>query len=189
MHVYLREEPVRLRMKPVPSEGLVADDSGLVGVAFFVDANDQPSFRALLPPQTIAMLRGAIREPVQLGALADEPEAGTEIRAMVGICVQLPADAETEGEEGGEPTGEEDAPWRGEWNPDGWKGGDEDEGDDEGGGDKERTALLTFAPLVRLERRFPFDFAEELADLLESALAGKTKPVLEARVDNLLKDL
>ncbi len=47
-------------------------------------------------------------------------------------------------------------------------------------------APLAFAPLVRLRRKFPDDFGEELADLLESALAGETRPSLEARVDEML---
>ena len=62
-----------------------------------------------------------------------------------------------------------------------------------GGGEAEaavpRTALLAFAPLVRLKRKFPHDFGEELADLLETALAGVTRPALEARVDRMLGDL
>ena len=49
--------------------------------------------------------------------------------------------------------------------------------------------MLAFAPLVRLARRYPDDFGEELADLLESALAGATRPSLEARVDRMLGGL
>lgn len=82
--------------------------------------------------------------------------------------------------EGGEEGGAE--PWSAD--PDAWKG-DVGEAEEEG----ERTVLLAFAPLVRLRRKFPEDFGEELADLLESALAGDTRPNLEARVDDMLGGL
>ena len=57
MHVYLRDEPVRLRMQEVDAEGLVPGDAGLVPMAFFAEDNENPSFRALLPPHTVAVLR------------------------------------------------------------------------------------------------------------------------------------
>jgi hypothetical protein len=186
MHVYLREEPVAMRMNEVDPEGLVPEDSELVAVAFYIDSNDRPSFRALLPPETVEVLAEAVQLPVQLGLLAEEPEsADAEIHAMVGLSVIVPDElAEELG--GEEPTGAREA-WQsddaGAWHPDGWK--------EEPAGDSEmpRTALLAFAPLVRLRRRFPDNFGEELADLLESALSGATRPNLEARVDSMLDDL
>jgi hypothetical protein len=185
MHVYLREEPVELVMLPVDTEGLVDDEAGLIAIAFYANANERPSFRALLPPETVAVLEGALQEPVQLGLLAEEPEEGEEVRAMVGISVPVQGMADKlEIEELG---GEEEAsePWRSD--PEAWRGeADEEEGD---GVEMPRTALLAFAPLVRLTRRFPESFGEELADLLESALAGATRPSLEARVDKMLGDL
>ena len=181
MHVFLRADPVVLRMEEVDPEGLVPEGSDLVPMAFYTDANEVPSFRALLPPDTLDVLRDALDEPVTLGVLAEEPQDDTEIRAMVGLAVPI-----NEGmmEEGG-PEEEPDEPWKASSGSDeAWRGEDP-----EGGEDAPRTALLAFAPLVRLERRFPEDFGEELADLLESALAGSTRPALQARVDQMLKDL
>lgn len=184
MHVYLREEAVDLEMRQVDGEGLAPDDAGLLPMAFYVAGNDVPSFRALLPPETVMVLREAVRIPVHLGLLAEEPEEeGAEVRAMVGLT--LPAEAmpggveedDDEDEEGGD----DGDPWS--QDPDAWKSDDDDEGDDDG---RNRTVLLAFAPLVRITRRFPDDFSHELADLLESALAGRTKPSLEARVDRML---
>lgn len=180
MHVFLRAEPVVLRMEEVDPEGLVPEGSELVPMAFYTDANEAPSFRALLPPDTLDVLRDALDEPVTLGVLAEEPQDDTEIQAMVGLAVPI-----NEGmiEEGGLED-EPDEPWKtSSGNVDAWKG------DDAKGDEVPRTALLAFAPLVRLERRFPEDFGEELADLLESALAGSTRPALQARVDQMLKDL
>lgn len=188
MHVYLREEPVHLEMREVDAEGLVPEDTELVPIAFYANGNEQPSFRALLPPETLATLAQAITEPVQIGLLAEEPEdADAEVRAMVGISVPVQAmdAAATEVERP-----EDDAePWRAD--PDAWRAAaDDDDEDEEDGDDGEmpRTALLAFAPLVRLRRRFPDDFADELVDLLETALAGVTKPSLQARVDRMLGD-
>ncbi|MDQ3557026.1 MAG: hypothetical protein M3409_09665 [Gemmatimonadota bacterium] len=175
MHVYLRNEPVDLEMRETDPEGLLSGEAGLVAVAFWVHGNERPSFRALLPPETLEVLTTALREPVRLGVLAEEPEEGEELRVMVGLS--LPPDAapgEEEGEGGAEP-------WAAA-NPDAWRG---DEGEAEG---EDRTVMLAFAPLVRLERRFPDDFGEELSDLLESALAGDTRPSLQARVDRMLGD-
>jgi len=59
-------------------------------------------------------------------------------------------------------------------------------GNDGPGDGDERTVLLAFAPLVRVTRRKPDDFAEELVDLLESAITGATLPSLEARVNKML---
>jgi hypothetical protein len=185
MHVYLREEPVRIRMREVSDEGLVAPEAGLVAVAFFAEENERPSFRAFLPMETLAVLHEVTASPVKLGLLAEEPDEGTELQAMVGMALPLgqlpegmvPPEA-LEGEEPSEPwqTGGGGEAWRGE----GW-------GEGEGGVEGEdRTVLLAFAPLVRLARRHPDDFGEELADLLESALAGATRPSLEARVDRML---
>ena len=187
MHVYLRDQQVNLRMVAVDSSGLAPSDSNLVPMAFFAEENDQPSFRALLPPETVEVLREALGGPVTLGLLAEEPEGtGEEIRAMVGLAVPLDADQlpEVEGED-------DDEPWRSSLGPsEGWRGDEEGaEEEEEGDLSPARTALLAFAPLVRIRRRFPEDFAEELADLLESALSGSTKPALEARVDRLLDDL
>lgn len=183
MHVYLRDEQVRLRMEPVDAQGLLPTDSDLVPMAFYAGENEHPSFRALLPPDTVVILREALDEVVTLGVLAEEPEdQAAEIHAMVGLAVPV---AEQEGVEGEEKEAE---PWRASaGSSDAWRG------DSDGGGYEEagtpRTALLAFAPLIRIRRRFPEDFAEELADLLETALAGETRPALEARVDRMLEDL
>ncbi len=183
MHVYLRDEPVELELREVDHEGLLPEEAELIPVAFYADGNDRPSFRALLPPETLAILEEALQTPVQLGLLAEEPEEATaEIHAMVGLSIpvdQLPEGISTEGEEeaGHE---EELEPWQSAPSADAWRG--------EGAEPDEapRTVMLAFAPLVRLTRRFPDDFGEELADLLESALSGATKPSLEARVDRML---
>jgi hypothetical protein len=180
MHVYIREEPVELVMREVDAEGL-AGDAELVPMAFYVDGNNRPSFRALLPTDTLKLLRQTLREPVQLGLLAEEPEdpAG-EIKAMVGISIpvhslpdgMVPEEMEEEDDE---------EPWRSSANYDSWRGGGDDDDDD-----SDRTVLLAFAPLVRVSRRRPDDFGEELVDLLESAIAGSTMPSLEARVNKML---
>ena len=182
MHVYLRDEAVDLEMRMVDAEGLVPEGSDLIPVAFHVRGKDQPSFRALLPPDTITVLEDALHEPVSLGVLAEEPEdPAAEIQAMVGLALPInPAEME----EGIEET--ETEAWKaGAPDPEAWRGGDSADDDAEA----PRTALLAFAPLVRLRRRFPEDFGEELADLLEAALSGATKPALEARVDRMLDDL
>jgi hypothetical protein len=182
MHVYLREEPVELTMKPVDAEGLVPDGSELVPMAFYVRGNEHPSFRALLPPETVEVLEDALEDPVALGVLAEEPEdPTTEIHAMVGLAIPVGD------EEGEEEDGEAEAPSE-PWlasapDPEAWRG---ESADGEQESELPRTALLAFAPLVRLYRKFPQDFGEELADLLESALSGATKPALEARVDRML---
>lgn len=183
MHVYLREEPVALEMKEVEAEGLVSADSGLIPMAFFAEGNDRPSFRAFLPPETVNILHQVITGPVRLGLMAEEPEdPSQEIQAMVGLTIpveSLPEGMVPNELEDAEPNLE---PWQqgGEaWHADAWKEEDEDD-------DTPRTILLAFAPLVRIARRRPDDFGEELADLLESALAGSTKPSLEARVDRML---
>lgn len=183
MHVYLKEEPVELEIREVDPEGLVAEDSDLIPVAFYVAGNERPSFRAILPPQTVAVLEEATLAPVRLGLLAEEPEDQGEVHAMVGLSITMhgdPEGAEAHGEEEDEAPAE---PWSRD--PDAWRGTGDDEAE-EGG---ERTVLLAFAPLVRLRRKFPDDFAEELADLLESALAGDTRPSLQARVDDMLGGL
>jgi hypothetical protein len=180
MHVYLREEPVSLHMRVVDADGLVPEGSELVAVAFFVEGNETPSFRSLLPPETLTVLTDAIAEPVRIGLLAEEPEdPDTEIKAMVGVTVPLkgPLAAQEEGE------GEERDPWAAD--PDAWKAGLEESEEDE----RERTALLAFAPLHRIHRRFPESFGDELADLLETALSGSTRSILEARVDRFLDEL
>ena len=185
MHVYLKEEPVELEIREVDPEGMVPEDSDLIPVAFYVAGNERPSFRAILPPQTVAVLEEATLAPVRLGLLAEEPEESGEIHAMVGLSVVMHGDPD-EAEEAHE--GEERPPaepWAAD--PDAWRGSADDEDEAEEGG--ERTVLLAFAPLVRLRRKFPDDFAEELADLLESALAGDTKPNLEARIDDMLGGL
>ncbi|MEX2582328.1 MAG: hypothetical protein WD766_03595 [Gemmatimonadota bacterium] len=184
MHVYLREEQIRLRMEAVDGQGLVPDGSDLLPMAFFVADNNHPSFRALLPPDTVDVLRDAFDEPVTLGVLAEEPEDGSiEIRAMVGLAVPIDAEeiaeaaeAESDSEPWRESVGDAEA-WRGE------------EPGSFGEPTVPRTALLAFAPLVRIKRRFPTDFGEELADLLETALTGATRSALEARVDRMLEDL
>jgi hypothetical protein len=182
MHVYLREEAVEMEMREVDPEGMVPPEAELVAVAFFVNGNERPSFRALLPPETVAVLEEATQAPVHLGLLAEEPEdADAEIHAMVGISVAVsgPIMEEMEQEE-------PDEPWKASGatgaNPDAWKADDDAD-------DTPRTALLAFAPLVRLRRRHPDSFGDELADLLESAIAGATKPNLQARVDRMLEDL
>ena len=184
MHVYLREEPVRLRLRQVPANDVVPEDSELLPIAFFVEDNEAPSFRAVLPPETVAVLTEVTAEPIQLGLLAEEPEdPQAEIRAMVGIAVPVEGEMGEmmEGQEG------EDEPWRASLgDSEAWRGDDEDPIGEEAAN---RTALLAFAPLVRLSRRFPNNFGEELADLLESALQGATRPALEARVDRMLEDL
>ena len=183
MHVYLRDEPVELELREVDHEGLLPEQAELIPVAFYADGNDRPSFRALLPPETLAILEEALQTPVQLGLLAEEPEELTaEIHAMVGLSIpvdQLPEGISTDGEE--EPAHDEELePWQSAPAADAWRGvGTEPE-------EAPRTVMLAFAPLVRLTRRFPDDFGEELADLLESALSGATKPSLEARVDRML---
>lgn len=179
MHVYLREEPVDLRLREVEPEGLIPDGSELIPVAFFAGANEAPSFRAFLPPETITILHQVILGPVRLGLMAEEPEDGAEVQAMVGLAIpadRLPPEMAEQMEEGDD---EPDEPWQtsaGE----AWRTGEE--GDD----GEPRTVMLAFAPLVRIARRRPDDFGEELADLLESALAGATRPSLEARVDRML---
>ncbi len=179
MHVYLREEPVDLQMREVEPEGLIPDESELIPVAFFSGENEAPSFRAFLPPETITLLHQVIRGPVRLGLLAEEPEDAAEIQAMVGLAIpidQLPAEMAAEAA-GGDEGGLE--PWESGRSDESWRGDDEDP-------DAPRTVMLAFAPLVRIARRRPDDFAEELADLLESALSGATKPSLEARVERML---
>jgi len=182
MHVYIREEPVELVMREVDGEGLGPTEAELVPMAFFVDGNNRPSFRALLPSDTLKLLRQTLREPVQLGLLAEEPEdPEAEIKAMVGISIpvhslpdgMVPEEMEEE---------DDDEPWRSSANYDSWRG-DGDDRDDEDG---DRTVLLAFAPLVRISRRKPDDFGEELVDLLESAISGATLPSLEARVNKML---
>ena len=179
MHAYIREEPVTLSMRPTDTEGLAPEGSGLTAVAFHAADNPQPSFRALLPPETLTTLERAFREPVRLGVLAEEPETPEgEIHAMVGL--ELPAEsieagADTEEESPAEPWSSSSEAWRGDAHGE--------------NAAAPRTVLLAFAPLVRLRRKHPEDFGEELADLLESALAGDTRPVLQARVDRLLEDL
>ena len=182
MHVYLRDESVDLEMRTVDAEGLAPEGSDLIPVAFHVRGNEQPSFRALLPPDTIAVLEDALRAPVSLGVLAEEPEdPGAEIQAMVGLALPI---KEGEMDEAPAPEGESE-PWKASApDPDGWRG--EEDGVE---GEEPRTALLAFAPLVRIRRKFPEDFGEELADLLEAALAGATRPALEARVDRMLGEL
>jgi hypothetical protein len=185
MHVYLRDEPIDLEMREVEPEGLLTDDSQLIPVAFFADGNESPSFRAFLPPETIVILHQVIRGPVRLGLMAEEPEdPAQEIQAMVGLTVpieHLPPGMAAEVEE--EEESDDSEPWKSaQSSPEAWRGSADDEGDD----DRPRTIMLAFAPLVRIKRRHPQDFAEELADLLESALAGATKPSLEARVERML---
>lgn len=181
MHVYLRDEPVELEMREVEPEGLLSDDSALIPVAFYADGNENASFRAFLPPETIVILHQVIRGPVKLGLMAEEPEdASAEIQAMVGLTIPieaLPPGMAAEAEEA-EP---ENEPWKTGSSTEPWRSDDAD--DDE---DRPRTVMLAFAPLVRIKRRHPGDFAEELADLLESALSGATKPSLEARVERML---
>jgi hypothetical protein len=178
MHAYIRDELVSLSIRQTDTEGLAPEDSGLTAVAFHTPDNPRPSFRALLPPETLATLERAFLEPVRLGVLAEEPETpDAEIHAMVGL--ELPADSIETGADREEESSAE--PWS--TSSDAWRGDVHD------GEDTPRTVLLAFAPLVRLRRKHPEDFGEELADLLESALAGDTRPVLQARVDRLLEDL
>src|SRR5688500_19038663 len=120
MHVYLRAEPVQLRMVPADAQGLVPEGSDLIPMAFYVNGNDQPSFRSLLPPETESTLEKALSGPVVLGVLAEEPDdPKAEVRAMIGIAVPIRGDAppETEDEHESEPwrasAGDVDA-WRGE---------------------------------------------------------------------------
>jgi hypothetical protein len=182
MHVYLRDEPVDLEMREVEPEGLLADDAALIPVAFFADGNESPSFRAFLPPETIVILHQVIRGPVKLGLMAEEPEdPAQEIQAMVGLTIPieaLPPGMAAEAEE----AEHEPEPWQAGPTGESWRGDDVDDDDDE----RPRTVMLAFAPLVRIKRRHPADFSEELADLLESALSGATKPSLEARVERML---
>ena len=182
MHVYIRPEPVELEMREVDAEGLVPSDAELVPMAFFVDGNQRPSFRAMLPADTLNLLRQTLREPVLLGLLAEEPdEPAAEVKAMVGISI--PVHSLPDGMVPEEVDDEEDdsEPWKSSADYDAWRG-DSGPGD----GDAERTVLLAFAPLVRVTRRKPDDFAEELVDLLESAITGATLPSLEARVNKML---
>lgn len=184
MHVFLRDDLVDLHMRGVADDGLVPEGSELVPVAFYVDSNSTPSFRALLPPETVGVLEDALQIPVQLGVLAEEPEdPGAEIRAMVGLAVPVSELERLEEDEEDEAASE---PWKASApDSEAWRG---DGGlPDEAG--MPRTALLAFAPLVRLQRKFPGDFGEELADLLETALTGATRPALEARIDRMLDDL
>lgn len=182
MHVYIREEPVELRMHEVDAEGLVPTGEALVPMAFFVDGNQRPSFRAMLPTDTLNLLRQTLREPVHLGLLAEEPDQpGAEVKAMVGISI--PVHSLPDGMVPEEMEEEEDdhEPWKASADYESWRG-------DSAGADAdgERTVLLAFAPLVRVTRRKPNDFAEELVDLLESAITGATLPSLEARVNKML---
>lgn len=182
MHVYIREEPVELVMREVDAEGLVPGDNELVPMAFFVDGNQRPSFRAMLPTDTLTLLRQTLREPVQLGLLAEEPDdPAAEVKAMVGISIPVHSLPDGMVPEEMEEEDDDSEPWKTSANYDGWRGGGDD--DDEGG---DRTVLLAFAPLVRISRRRPDDFGEELVDLLESAIAGSTLPSLEARVNKML---
>ena len=69
VHVYLRDDPVRLRMERTSDEGLrPAGAEDLVPVAFFANENDRPSFRAMLPEATLTTLaeigRASCRERV-----------------------------------------------------------------------------------------------------------------------------
>ena len=181
MHVYIREEPVELEMREVDAEGLVPSDAELVPMAFFVDGNQRPSFRAMLPADTLNLLRQTLREPVHLGLLAEEPdEPAAEVKAMVGISIPVHSLPDGMVPEEMEEEEEDHEPWKTSANYDSWRG-------DDGPGDgDERTVLLAFAPLVRVTRRKPDDFAEELVDLLESAITGATLPSLEARVNTML---
>lgn len=178
MHVYIREEPVELRMREVDAEGLVPVNGDLVPMAFFVGGNQRPSFRAMLPSETLALLRQTLQAPVHLGLLAEEPEEPqSEVKAMVGISIpvnSLPENMVPEEMEEEEDAADE--PWKASANYDSWRGDSEPD---------ERTVLLAFAPLVRVQRR-KHDFAEELVDLLESAITGATVPSLEARVNKML---
>ena len=181
MHVYLRDEPVDLEMREVEPEGLLTDDSALIPVAFYADGNENPSFRAFLPPETIVILHQVIRGPVRLGLMAEEPdEPDKEIQAMVGVTIPVEALPPGMVAEAEEPE-QELEPWQTGGTPESWKGDDSEEDDD-----SPRTVMLALAQLVRIKRRHPDDFAEELSDMLESAIAGATKPSLEARVERML---
>ena len=183
MHVYLREEAVRLELRHTDPDGLVPEDSGLVAISFHVTGSDQASFRSMLPAETVSVLEAAMAEPVQLGLLAEEPDSPEdEVQAMVGLALPVDPDG-TPGTGQHEPA----EPWKASAaDSEAWRGATDDE---QPGDDAPRTALLTFAPLVRIQRKFPLDFGEELADLLETALSGQTRPVLEARVDRMLGEL
>ena len=181
MHVYIREEPVELRMREVDAEGLVPSGGDLVPMAFYVDGNQRPSFRAMLPADTLNLLRQTLREPVHLGLLAEEPdEPAAEVKAMVGISIPVHSLPDGMVPEEIEEEEEDHEPWKSSADYDSWRG------DDIPGDGEERTVLLAFAPLVRVTRRKPDDFAEELVDLLESAITGATLPSLEARVNKML---
>lgn len=191
MHVYLRDEPVRLDMREVDAEGMAPEGSELVPVAFYVHGNEHPSFRALLPPDTLEVLEEALVEPVTLGVLAEEPEDPTgEIHAMVGLAIPVdPQELEGEEIEGVGSAESAAEPWRASaGDPDAWRGAEDDDEEEESTVPTP-TALLAFAPLIRLQRKFPADFADELADLLESALSGATRSAIQARVDRMLGDL
>ena len=184
-------------MEEVDAEGLVPNADDLTPIAFYVSGNEHPSFRALLPTDTVEVLRDALEEPVTLGVLAEEPaEPGAEIHAMVGLAVPVSElegeddeDEDDEEDDDEEEEGETSEPWRSSvGDPDAWRGEPAPPATPDAG-EPPKTALLAFAPLVRLRRKFPFDFGEELADLLEAALAGVTRPALEARVDRMLEDL
>ena len=184
MHVYIRPEPVELEMREVDAEGLVPVDAELVPMAFYVDGNQRPSFRAMLPADTLNLLRQTLREPVHLGLLAEEPdEPAAEVKAMVGISIPVHSLPDGMVPEEMEEEEDDSEPWKSSANYDSWRS-DSDFGDADG--DSERTVLLAFAPLVRVTRRKPDDFAEELVDLLESAITGATLPSLEARVNKML---
>jgi hypothetical protein len=170
-------------MREVDAEGLVPSDAELVPMAFFVDGNQRPSFRAMLPADTLNLLRQTLREPVHLGLLAEEPdEPAAEVKAMVGISIPVHSLPDGMVPEEMEEEEDDSEPWKTSANYDSWRGGDAAPGE----GDAERTVLLAFAPLVRVTRRKPDDFAEELVDLLESAITGATLPSLEARVNKML---
>lgn len=177
MHLYLRDDTIRLQMRRVDPEGLGDQVESLTPIGFWVSGNERPSFRAMVPADTLAVLTTAFAEPVRLGLLAEEPEDdGEEVSGMVGVT--LPAD--TVMSEGTVAEGSAE-PWSGD--ADAWMENDDAENP------SQRTVLLAFAPLVRLRRRFPADFAAEIADLLERALKGDTRPALEARVERQLGDL
>ena len=127
MHVYLRDDPVRLDMREVDAEGMAPEGSELVAVAFYVHGNEHPSFRAMLPPETLEVLVEALEEPVTLGVLAEEPEdPATEIHAMVGLAIPVGDDDEDDDEEdeeeqetGGDGPAE---PWRASvGDPEAWR--------------------------------------------------------------------
>src|SRR5690606_9401708 len=119
--------------------------------------------------------------------LAEEPDdPDGEVHAMVGLAIPV-GDEGGEEEVAGERSPSDAEPWRASvGDPEAWRGEDplDEEDDDEEA--SPRTALLAFAPLVRLQRKFPYDFGEELADLLEAALTGATRSALQARIDRML---